>query len=183
MQSLGSAITYLRRYALQAILGIAAEEDDDGSRGAGTPASVRARGKADKAEKAAEPEYVSQGFKSFEGTVARGDGAVNDATYHQTPSGHLFGFRLEMEDGKAIHEVIVTGDLGEALFITVPAKELFGAHVLVEGEAFRIDEAGRKPRSRLAVSRLKGRDFEIPAREAPSAPLFEDFENAEPVAS
>jgi hypothetical protein len=30
VQALGSAITYLRRYALQAMLGIAAEEDDDG---------------------------------------------------------------------------------------------------------------------------------------------------------
>lgn len=30
VQALGSAITYLRRYAIQALLGIAAEEDDDG---------------------------------------------------------------------------------------------------------------------------------------------------------
>lgn len=30
VQQLGSAITYLRRYALQAVLGVAAEEDDDG---------------------------------------------------------------------------------------------------------------------------------------------------------
>jgi hypothetical protein len=33
VQSLGSAITYLRRYALQAIVGIVAEEDDDGQGG------------------------------------------------------------------------------------------------------------------------------------------------------
>jgi len=31
MQELGSAITYLRRYALQGLLGIAAEDDDDGN--------------------------------------------------------------------------------------------------------------------------------------------------------
>lgn len=31
VQALGSAITYLRRYAIQALLGIAAEEDDDGN--------------------------------------------------------------------------------------------------------------------------------------------------------
>lgn len=41
IQAYGSAITYLRRYALQAILGIAAEEDDDGNRAAGQGASVR----------------------------------------------------------------------------------------------------------------------------------------------
>lgn len=35
VQQQGSAITYLRRYALQAILGIASEEDDDGNASAG----------------------------------------------------------------------------------------------------------------------------------------------------
>lgn len=35
MQGLGGAITYLRRYAIQAILGVAAEEDDDGNAAAG----------------------------------------------------------------------------------------------------------------------------------------------------
>lgn len=37
-QALGSAITYLRRYSLQAMLGIAAEDDDDGK--AGTAAGM-----------------------------------------------------------------------------------------------------------------------------------------------
>lgn len=35
-QSLGSVITYMRRYALGAILGIATEEDDDGNEASGT---------------------------------------------------------------------------------------------------------------------------------------------------
>lgn len=38
IQSFGSAITYLRRYAIQALLGIAAEEDDDGNRASGNAA-------------------------------------------------------------------------------------------------------------------------------------------------
>lgn len=37
IQTLGSAITYLRRYALQAIVGVVAEEDDDGNPGSGAP--------------------------------------------------------------------------------------------------------------------------------------------------
>ena len=37
VQQFGSAITYLRRYALQALLGIAAEEDDDGDAAAKAP--------------------------------------------------------------------------------------------------------------------------------------------------
>lgn len=43
VQNLGSAITYLRRYALQAILGIASEEDDDGNAASGNHATPTAR--------------------------------------------------------------------------------------------------------------------------------------------
>lgn len=47
VQAFGSAITYLRRYAIQALLGIAAEEDDDGNHSAGNAAenAPRATGK------------------------------------------------------------------------------------------------------------------------------------------
>lgn len=37
MQKLGSAITYARRYALSAILGVSADEDDDGNGAGGAP--------------------------------------------------------------------------------------------------------------------------------------------------
>lgn len=40
MQDLGGAITYLRRYAIQAILGVAAEEDDDGNAAAGNAREI-----------------------------------------------------------------------------------------------------------------------------------------------
>src|SRR5262249_42604412 len=47
VQSIGSAMTYTRRYSWQAIIGVTAEEDDDGNKAAGveTPegASVPAR--------------------------------------------------------------------------------------------------------------------------------------------
>ena len=47
IQQYGSAITYLRRYALQAMLGIASEEDDDGNAAAGNRAAeVPRRGAA-----------------------------------------------------------------------------------------------------------------------------------------
>lgn len=45
MQGMGSAITYARRYGLTALLGVAADEDDDGQRNAdslrGTPKNVQ----------------------------------------------------------------------------------------------------------------------------------------------
>jgi hypothetical protein len=63
------------------------------------------------------------------------------------------------------------------MFVTVPPAELLGAAVEVEGEAFRIDQAGRRPRARLVVSRIKGAEFIIPA-EAESLPLFDDAAQA-----
>ena len=41
IQAFGSTITYLRRYAIQSLLGIAAEEDDDGNRGVGNSPTTR----------------------------------------------------------------------------------------------------------------------------------------------
>jgi hypothetical protein len=43
IQTLGSAISYLRRYALQAIVGVVAEEDDDGNASDGRQAQTAAR--------------------------------------------------------------------------------------------------------------------------------------------
>lgn len=43
IQTLGSGITYLRRYALQAIVGVVAEEDDDGNGAQGNAAQTQQR--------------------------------------------------------------------------------------------------------------------------------------------
>lgn len=43
IQTLGSGITYLRRYALQAIVGVVAEEDDDGNQAQGQSAQTQQR--------------------------------------------------------------------------------------------------------------------------------------------
>ena len=40
-QTMGSAITYMRRYALSAMLGIATEEDDDGNKASGTKSEAK----------------------------------------------------------------------------------------------------------------------------------------------
>lgn len=46
IQQTGSAITYLRRYSLCSLLGIAADEDDDGTAAEGIPAQHQPRPKA-----------------------------------------------------------------------------------------------------------------------------------------
>jgi hypothetical protein len=84
IQGLGSAITYLRRYALQAVLGIAAEEDDDGNRAAGN--QVRA-----------DVEHGDDG--SLIGVVEVGDRTSSDFELRETPEGHTLGFRLRGAKG------------------------------------------------------------------------------------
>ena len=54
-QAVGSAITYARRYALSAIVGIAPDDDDDGNAASVTPARQEATKPAPKAEPPAKP--------------------------------------------------------------------------------------------------------------------------------
>jgi hypothetical protein len=54
-QQLGSLLTYLRRYAIVALLGVAAEEDDDGGQAADAPA---AKAKPQPAER--DPKYATK---------------------------------------------------------------------------------------------------------------------------
>jgi hypothetical protein len=86
VQGLGSAITYLRRYALQAMLGIAAEEDDDGNRASGHTMTVKS-----------DVERGDDG--SLIGMVEVGDKASSDFMLRQTPDGPVIGFRLRGDKG------------------------------------------------------------------------------------
>lgn len=120
-----------------------------------------------------EPILVPLGRESHTGRATKGTSSVpgvNDLVYVQTPDGHRIGFRLELPDGKAVPQVICGGALGEALFVTVPEDELDGATVTVEGTAYRVEQAGRRPYRRLVVERIKGPDFEIPAPQSALPP-------------
>src|SRR6266704_5630786 len=57
-QQFGSALTYMKRYALAAILGIAADEDDDGNAADGN----EIKAVKDKAPKARSPDPISSGL-------------------------------------------------------------------------------------------------------------------------
>lgn len=74
IQQLGSAITYLRRYAAQALLGIAAEEDDDGNASDGNEREMKPRATA--AEMM--PRKREAGSRPVAGTTRKGD-AVSHA--------------------------------------------------------------------------------------------------------
>jgi hypothetical protein len=169
------AQTNAMKYAL--LMGFLLSTGDDPEQADTSDRKARRGAAQEPDEKPAAPEYVSQGHKAYTGIVAKGDGQFNDVEYHQTPSGHLIGFRLNIEGGSAIHEVLCTGPIGEAMFVGVPIAELLGSTVDVEGEAYRIDQAGRRPRARLVVSRIKAAGFTIPA-EAESLPLFDAEQQA-----
>lgn len=65
-QGLGSAVTYLRRYSLAAMVGVVADEDDDGNAASAPPRAKQA------AKAAPEPAEPIARF-AFEGTVTGGE--------------------------------------------------------------------------------------------------------------
>lgn len=114
IQAFGSAVTYLRRYALQAVLGIAAEDDDDGNRAAGNlvvPAVERGED------------------GSLIGTAETGDKATSDFLVRQTPDGPELGFRLR--DGKGGILVETYGAL--ALALDAHRDAIIGKRITVWG--------------------------------------------------
>jgi hypothetical protein len=107
VQQYGSAITYLRRYALQAILGIASEEDDDGNAASGNVAKPRAR---------ARPEPPAS--RDHGGMIGFASAGKGDADMHlrMTPTGHAFAFRLtETLGGTKGFKVLALDSLAEKL--------------------------------------------------------------------
>ena len=60
-QAIGSALTYTKRYALTAMLGLSAEEDDDGNAAAGNQVDVKGRGDSNTAAPAAPSPAPSNG--------------------------------------------------------------------------------------------------------------------------
>lgn len=67
-QSLGSAITYQRRYALCAVLGLNIEDDDDGNDASGKRPDTTADKKEEKKD---EKPWLNEGTKEFAGAVEK----------------------------------------------------------------------------------------------------------------
>jgi hypothetical protein len=125
IQQLGSAITYLRRYALQAMLGIAAEEDDDGEAAGKLRTRRESREERDAMADAAIDRMgiktgpATSAFTTSDahdsgliGTAETGKGDA-DFEIRQTPTGHKLAFRL-VEGRKGI-KVIALDSLAEQI--------------------------------------------------------------------
>jgi hypothetical protein len=77
-QQFGSALTYMKRYAFAAMLGISADEDDDANEADGNTIVAM----QDKAPKAPKPDVITTGVKPPPNTVVEGNAAVlNEVGY------------------------------------------------------------------------------------------------------
>ena len=75
-QEYGSQVTYMKRYGLSGILGIATEDDDDGNLAAGNTANKAPNPKEEPAPVVASPEQIAQ-IKDAVGKLANTDEATD----------------------------------------------------------------------------------------------------------
>ena len=158
IQAFGSAITYLRRYSITALLGIAAEEDDDGNRGAGNDATVRERNlRAEMAAREAAPQTEG----GLIGTAIRQASRTTDFQVRQSPDGPFLGFRLRDGDGAGVI-CEVRGPMADAL--AAIESDVLNERVQVWGSWVNYGlPVVKHPYRALRVSRIQTPDFILPA--------------------
>ena len=111
VQQYGSMVTYIRRYALTAMLGIATEDDDDGE-AAARPVKPRASRARTEGGGSILPDNTQGGLVGF-ASVGKGDA---DMKLRMTPTGHALAFRLtENLGGTKGFKVLVQNSLAEKL--------------------------------------------------------------------
>jgi hypothetical protein len=172
VQAYGSAITYLRRYSIQALLGIAAEEDDDGNQAAGNRATFSAR------QQATTPAHVSIPQPAqITGTVSYGTSNQSDGNLRETPDGWALGFNLTTGP-KAWVRVLVEGDLALALAGMSGALRP-GLGLRIHGTVEKVEDQvkDRVVRyERITAERITADEWELPRPQAPSVALFDESE-------
>lgn len=175
VQAYGSAITYLRRYSIQALLGIAAEEDDDGNQAAGNAATFRSRPPAGTVA----PPVLER--VEMTGILSIGESTASDGKLRETPTGWALGFNLTTGPRQWIR-VTVVDDM--ALAIAQDNVNLRPGLPLKVWGPIETLEDHLKDRTikfrRITVERIVADEWEYPAPEPAAAevqpPLSEDDE-------
>lgn len=173
IKGLGSAITYLRRYAIQAALGIAAEDDDDGSAATGDGIAFDSRPKAPARPSGPVP------ADGLIGVVESRKEWLGDLALRQTPDGPVIGFRLKQ--GRQSIKATAAGALATA--IAAMADELVGQTVTcwgsLVGDEFTPTGTTRPVAYQvLRLSRVHGPTFDVPSGPELAAPQFSRDEEA-----
>lgn len=108
IQALGSAVTYLRRYAIQAMLGIAAEDDDDGNRAAGNRIEPR------RVSPLRDNRPVEQRTTHHDGLIGKAIAqGTQDFQLRQGPDGPVLPFRIK--EGRLSQIAVARGPIAVAL--------------------------------------------------------------------
>lgn len=166
IKGLGSAVTYLRRYAIQAMLGIAAEDDDDGSAATGDRIV------------SADVEHGPDG--SLIGIVQVGDKSTSDFLLRtEAGQGPAIGFRLRGDKGGIL--VRAFGPLAAQL--DAYRESVIDKRVTVWGriEPVTVPARGKAPAfayQALTADRVSVPGVGVLPMEAPSAPLFDADDQA-----
>lgn len=170
IKELGSAITYLRRYALQALLGIAAEDDDDGSRAVGDTSTT-----------AGEETTELLGRVDVKGKVIKGGAARYKGEWWETPEGPVFGFALQRGDDKDIPQVLIVGDIAQTIHMA--GLTLTDEQVHVKGRLYAVKMAGRTTYNRLVIGEAQQDFVEAPEWRVPPSEPGPGEEAPDPAAS
>lgn len=99
------------------------------------------------------------------GIAAKGEGLRSDLQARLQPDGYLFGFLLEVGDGKPKPQVVASGSFGGALYAALGGDplSLVGLPVTVEGDLFEVQPPGRRKFYRLLLDRIETPEFVLPA--------------------
>lgn len=161
VQAYGSAITYLRRYSIQALLGVAAEEDDDGNQAAGNRATFSR-------PPATSPAHVATPHKEeVTGILSLGTSNQSDGLLRETPDGWALGFNLTTGP-RAWVRVLVEDDLALALAALDPPFRA-GLALKVSGLTEKVEDTVKDRivrYVRVTAERIVADDWELPAHDA-----------------
>lgn len=84
------------------------------------------------------------------GVAMAGGAAAFKGEWRETPEGHVVGFKLKLTgEDRDIPQVLVTGAIGEALFVGSPA--ILGEQITVKGHLYNVKQQGRTAYYRLIV--------------------------------
>ncbi len=183
VQAYGSAITYLRRYSIQALLGIAAEEDDDGNAASGNRATFSgkrdrqpvadgrgfleppgmSREQAETLASATEPVLVG----SYSGTgklIVRKTGQA-DGFLKPGPEGSFFLVAFQEAEGTRTVQVQAEGSLAVDIYDAAEEK-LNDLVCTIEGDLYRVpwskDGKAMPPYQRVLLRRIQTARWSLP---------------------